>query len=117
MTSISLSQIETIGNMQKVFLLFDANNSGRICRSEFQLACEKLNCPLTPAGTEVMWRKAEASGHEFVEFDELCRMFTADYKDYMTNSQKLAQSSNSVSSLAAHVGPAIERAEQHYAYN
>ena len=91
--------------MVKVFQIFDANYSGRVSRAEFAMGCEKLNCPLTPAGLEVFWSKCERDGSSFVEYNEFCRMFAADYRDYIGGGQgKLMHTSNMLYGLAAHKG-------------
>ena len=105
-------QIHDIGDMVKVFQIFDSNHSGRISRAEFSLGCQKMNCPLSSAGVEVYWNKCDASGNDYIEFAELCKMFAADYRDYLEgNKSKLQPTSNMRYGMSVHVGPAFERVD------
>ena len=93
--------------MVKVFQIFDANYSGRVSRSEFGMGCEKMNCPLTPAGQEVLWSKCEQDGNDFVDYAEFCKIFAADYKDYLVEGgSKLMPTSSNAYGLAAPKGAA-----------
>ena len=75
--------------MVKAFDYFDSNRSGRISRSELMLGFERRHMPLSPAGVDVLWSKADTSRDGFLEIGEFQKIFGADYSEYVDS---LAQS-------------------------
>lgn len=77
-----MGKVHEWGDQSKAFRMFDINNDNRISRSEFKLTMEKYNCPLSPAGLDMMWSKAESSGSIFIDYPKFCKVIDADYADY-----------------------------------
>eukprot|EP00951_Prasinocladus_malaysianus_P008580 scaffold62380_cov54-Prasinocladus_malaysianus.AAC.1 len=72
--SLLAMKVLDMGSMQKVFQVFDKNHNGNVSRAEFKLSCEELNCPLSPAGLDYFWSKADTSSDGNLDFAEFCKV-------------------------------------------